>query len=175
MRCPFCGAENTAVKDSRPAEDNTAVRRRRLCDRCGARFTTFERVQLRELFVIKRDGKRSIFERDKIIRTVQLALRKRPVSEEQVEQMVSGIIRQLESGGETEVPSSQIGDMVMMALRDVDPVGYVRYASVYKDFNDPRDFAKFIDTADFEDEETSGDEPEEGGEIGAGAGRGDPA
>ncbi|MEM0985654.1 MAG: transcriptional regulator NrdR [Pseudomonadota bacterium] len=161
MRCPFCGAENTAVKDSRPAEDNTAVRRRRLCDRCGGRFTTFERVQLRELFVIKRDGKRSIFQRDKIIRTVQLALRKRPVSEEQVEQMVSGIIRQLESGGETEVPSSQIGDMVMAALRDVDPVGYVRYASVYKDFNDPRDFAQFIDTADFEEEAlVDGERPE---------------
>jgi len=154
MRCPFCGADNTAVKDSRPAEDNGAVRRRRVCNRCGGRFTTFERVQLRELFVVKRDGKRSIFERDKIIRTVKLALRKRPVTDDQVEQMVSGIVRQLESGGETEIPSSQIGDMVMTALRDVDPVGYVRYASVYKDFNDPRDFAQFIDTADFEDDES---------------------
>ncbi len=151
MRCPYCGYENSSVKDSRPAEDNTAVRRRRACDRCGGRFTTFERVQLRELFVVKRDGKRTIFERDKVIRTVKLALRKRPVSEDQIEQMVSGIVRQLESSGETEIRSHQIGDMVMSALRDIDPVGYVRYASVYKDFNNPSDFAKFIKGAEFSD------------------------
>lgn len=152
MRCPFCGSENTSVKDSRPAEDNMSVRRRRACERCGGRFTTFERVQLRELFVIKRDGKRTIFDRDKVIRTVKLALRKRPVTEEQIEQLVSGIVRQLESGGETEIKSTEIGDMVMLALQDIDPVGYVRYASVYKDFNDPADFAKFIERAEFQDD-----------------------
>lgn len=150
MRCPFCGSENSSVKDSRPAEDNTAVRRRRACERCGGRFTTFERVQLRELFVLKRDGKRTIFDRDKLIRAVSTALRKRPVTEEQIEQLVSGIVRQLESGGETEIKSSEIGDMVMAALREIDPVGYVRYASVYKDFNDPADFAQFIEGAKFE-------------------------
>ncbi|MEN0077862.1 MAG: transcriptional regulator NrdR [Pseudomonadota bacterium] len=152
MRCPFCGSETSSVKDSRPAEDNTAVRRRRACERCGGRFTTFERVQLRELFVIKRDGKRTIFDRDKVIRTVKLALRKRPVTEEQIEQLVSGIVRQLESIGETEVRSNEIGDMVMAALRDVDPVGYVRYASVYRDFNDPSDFATFIKGAEFSED-----------------------
>lgn len=125
------------------------MRRRRACERCGGRFTTFERVQLRELFVIKRDGKRTIFDRDKVIRTVKLALRKRPVTEEQIEQLVSGIVRQLESGGETEIKSTEIGDMVMLALRDIDPVGYVRYASVYKDFNNPADFAQFIERAEF--------------------------
>ncbi len=150
MRCPFCGSENSSVKDSRPAEDNTAVRRRRACERCGGRFTTFERVQLRELFVVKRDGKRTIFDRDKVIRSVSTALRKRPVTEEQMEQLVSGIVRQLESGGETEIKSSEIGDMVMAALREIDPVGYVRYASVYKDFNNPTDFAQFIEGAKFE-------------------------
>ena len=152
MRCPFCGSEDSSVKDSRPAEDNTAVRRRRACERCGGRFTTFERVQLRELFVIKRDGKRTMFDRDKVIRTVKLALRKRPVTEELIEQLVSGIVRQLESGGETEIKSTEIGDMVMLALRDIDPVGYVRYASVYKDFNNPADFAQFIERAEFADD-----------------------
>lgn len=152
MRCPFCGSENTAVKDSRPAEDNTAVRRRRACERCGARFTTFERVQLREVIVIKRDGKRAPFDREKIVRSVKIALRKRPVDADQVEQLVSGIIRKLESEGETDVESARIGELVMAALRDIDPVGYVRYASVYKDFNDPADFAGFIESARFEDE-----------------------
>ena len=157
MRCPFCGSENSSVKDSRPAEDNTAVRRRRACERCGGRFTTFERVQLRELFVVKRDGKRTLFDREKVIRSIKTALRKRPVTEEQMEQLVSGIVRQLESGGETEIKSSEIGDMVMVALRGIDPVGYVRYASVYKDFNDPTDFAQFIEGAKFEPDE----EPDE--------------
>ncbi|MEO0466355.1 MAG: transcriptional regulator NrdR [Pseudomonadota bacterium] len=152
MRCPFCGSENTAVKDSRPAEDNTSVRRRRACERCGARFTTFERVQLREVMVVKRDGKRVPFDRDKVFRSVKIALRKRPVETDQLEQLVSGIIRMLESSGDPEVPSARIGELVMAALRDVDPVGYVRYASVYKDFNDPSDFAGFIDSAKFEDE-----------------------
>ena len=145
MRCPYCGADDTAVKDSRAAEENNAVRRRRVCNRCGGRFTTFERAQLRDITVVKRDGKRTLFDREKIVRTVTLALRKRPVNDEQIEQMVSGIVRQLESGGEPEIPSSQIGDMVMEALKGIDPVGYVRYASVYRDFTDPGDFARFIE------------------------------
>ena len=145
MRCPFCGSENTAVKDSRPAEDNNAVRRRRGCEDCGARFTTFERVQLREITVVKRDGKRTAFEREKVMRSVSIALRKRPVTPEQVDQLVSGIVRKLESSGETEMSSSDIGQLVMESLRAVDPVGYVRYASVYKDFGDPSDFAQFIE------------------------------
>lgn len=152
MRCPFCGSENTAVKDSRPAEDNTAVRRRRGCDNCGARFTTFERVQLREITVVKRDGKRMPFARDKLVRSVSIALRKRPVSPEQVEQMVSGINRKLESSGETEVSSSDIGELVMESLRSIDPVGYVRYASVYKDFGDPKDFAAFIEDSELDED-----------------------
>lgn len=145
MRCPFCSSEDTAVKDSRPAEDNSAVRRRRGCNNCGARFTTFERVQLREIMVVKRDGKRMLFDRDKLVRSVSIALRKRPVSAETIEQMVSGINRQLESSGEAEIASSQIGALVMENLREIDPVGYVRYASVYKDFGDPKDFAAFIE------------------------------
>lgn len=153
MRCPFCGSENTAVKDSRPAEDNTAVRRRRGCENCGARFTTFERVQLREITVIKRDGKRTAFNRDKLVRSVSIALRKRPVSPEQVDQLVSGIVRKLESSGETEMSSSDIGQLVMDSLRAVDPVGYVRYASVYKDFGDPSDFAHFIEQTSLEEDD----------------------
>lgn len=151
MRCPFCSSENTAVKDSRPAEDNSAVRRRRGCDNCGARFTTFERVQLREIMVVKRDGKRMLFDRDKLVRSVSIALRKRPVSSEKIEQMVSGINRQLESSGESEIESSQIGALVMENLREIDPVGYVRYASVYKDFGDPKDFAAFIEDSALDD------------------------
>lgn len=152
MRCPFCSAEDSAVKDSRPAEEHNAVRRRRICNKCGGRFTTFERVQLREITVIKRDGKRSLFDREKILKTVKLALRKRPVGDEQVEQMVSGIVRQVESGGESELGSKEIGDMVMAALKAVDPVGYVRYASVYRDFSDPGDFARFIEDNALKDE-----------------------
>ena len=156
MRCPFCGAEDTAVKDSRPAEEHNAVRRRRACNKCGGRFTTFERVQLREIIVVKRDGKRSLFDREKIVKTVKLALRKRPVDEDQIEQMVSGIVRQVESGGESELGSKQIGDMVMEALKAVDPVGYVRYASVYRDFTDPGDFARFIEDNALREEGESG-------------------
>jgi len=147
VKCPFCTAENTAVKDSRPAEDNTAVRRRRACEVCGGRFTTFERVQLREIIVVKRDGKRALFDREKVAKSVTIALRKRAVGDESVEQLVSGIVRKLESSGETEVTSEDIGELVMDALKTVDPVGYVRYASVYKDFRDPTDFAKFIDSS----------------------------
>lgn len=152
MRCPFCGSENTAVKDSRPAEDNTAVRRRRGCENCGARYTTFERVQLREITVVKRDGKRTAFERDKLVRSISIALRKRRVTPEKLDQLVSGIVRKLESSGETEMSSSDIGQLVMDSLRAVDPVGYVRYASVYKDFGDPADFAHFIEKNALEDE-----------------------
>jgi transcriptional repressor NrdR len=156
LRCPFCGSDNTSVKDSRSAEDDTAVRRRRVCESCGARFTTFERVQLREITVIKRDGKRSLFDREKLQRSILIALRKRPVDRDRIDQMVSGIVRKLESGGETEVASSEVGELVMEALRRVDPVGYVRYASVYRDFKDPSDFAQFIEKADLEDEDEPG-------------------
>ena len=152
MKCPFCTAENTAVKDSRPAEDNTAVRRRRACEVCGGRFTTFERVQLREIIVVKRDGKRALFDRDKVAKSVTIALRKRAVGDESVERLVSGIVRKLESSGETEVTSAEIGDLVMESLKTVDPVGYVRYASVYKDFKDPNDFAQFIENTALDDE-----------------------
>ena len=152
MRCPFCGSENTAVKDSRPAEDNTAVRRRRGCDNCGARFTTFERVQLREITVVKRDGKRVPFEREKLARVIGIALRKRPVSTEQIDQIVSAIARKLESSGETEVASQDIGELAMESLRVVDPVGYVRYASVYRDFDAPSDLAAFIKQSEFDED-----------------------
>jgi len=152
LRCPFCGSENTSVKDSRSAEDNTAVRRRRVCEACGARFTTFERVQLREIMVVKRDGKRVPFDLDRLTRSITIALRKRPVDREQIDQMVSGIARKLESGGETEVTSNEVGEFAMEALRQVDPVGYVRFASVYKDFRDPNDFAQFIEQTSLEEE-----------------------
>ncbi len=145
MRCPYCGHSDTAVKDSRPAEEDTAVRRRRGCDSCGGRFTTFERVQLRDLVVVKRDGKRAPFVREKLRRSVQLALQKRPVTEEQLDQLVSGIVRRLESSGESEVKTSEIGGMIMDALAGLDPVAYVRYASVYRDFKSPADFARFIE------------------------------
>lgn len=146
MRCPFCGSENTAVKDSRSAEDDNAVRRRRVCENCGARFTTFERVQLREIMVVKRDGKRTLFDREKLQRSIMIALRKRPVDRDRIDQMVSGIVRKIESSSEGEIESREVGELVMEALALVDPVGYVRYASVYKDFRDPEDFAQFIKT-----------------------------
>ncbi len=153
MRCPFCGSENTSVKDSRAAEDDTAVRRRRICESCGARFTTFERVQLREITVIKRDGKRAPFDRERLARSITIALRKRPVDREQIDQMVSGIVRKLESTGESEISSNDVGELAMEALRQVDPVGYVRFASVYRDFKDPNDFAQFIDKAALDEED----------------------
>jgi transcriptional repressor NrdR len=147
MRCPFCQNEDTQVKDSRPTEDGAAIRRRRQCDKCGSRFTTFERVQLRDLIVLKRSGRRAPFDRDKLARSISIALRKRPIEEEQIEQMISGIVHKLESQGETEVPSGTIGEMVMEALAGIDPVGYVRYASVYRDFRETSDFADFIEEA----------------------------
>ena len=144
MRCPFCGDADTQVKDSRPTEDNTAIRRRRLCTACGSRFTTFERVQLRELTVIKKDGSRVSFDRDKLARSVEIAVRKRPVAPERVDRAVSGIVRRLESGGEHDVPSSAIGEMVMDALSALDQVAYVRFASVYRNFRETKDFEEFI-------------------------------
>jgi transcriptional repressor NrdR len=144
MRCPFCGSDDTQVKDSRPTEENAAIRRRRVCPDCGGRFTTFERVQLRELVVVKRSGRKVPFERDKLMRSVDLALRKRDVSAERIERMVSGIVRQLESSGEGEIPSSAIGAFVMKALKGLDPVAYVRFASVYRDFRDAADFHEVL-------------------------------
>ncbi len=140
MRCPFCNSMNTQVRDSRPAEEHAAIRRRRFCPDCGGRFTTFERVQLREITVVKNSGRKVPFEREKLERSIRLAARKRPVTPEQISALVSTIVRQLESGGETEVPSSTIGAVVMDALRDLDGVAYVRFASVYKDFAEVSDF-----------------------------------
>ena len=144
MRCPFCGHMESQVKDSRPSEDGAAIRRRRLCPECGGRFTTFERVQLRELTIVKRSGRRSPFDREKLVRSISIATRKRPVDPERIERMVNGIVRQLESQGETELPSSDVGNMVMKALKSLDDVAYVRYASVYRDFRETSDFAKFL-------------------------------
>ena len=144
MKCPFCGSPDSQVKDSRPGEDGSAIRRRRACPECGGRFTTFERVQLRELTIVKRSGRRTPFERDKLMRSLEIALRKRPVDAERVERMVSGIVRQLESRGENEAPSHVLGELVMEALKAVDEVAYVRYASVYRDFRETSDFARFL-------------------------------
>lgn len=144
MRCPFCGNEDTQVKDSRPTEDNAAIRRRRVCTACGQRFTTFERVQLRELTIVKRSGRRVPFDRDKLMRSVQVALRKRPVEPERVERMVNAIVRRLESMGESEVPSQVLGELVMEGLRSLDPVAYVRFASVYRNFREAKDFENFV-------------------------------
>jgi transcriptional repressor NrdR len=144
MRCPFCGNEDTQVKDSRPTDDNAAIRRRRPCGNCGARFTTFERVQLRELVVVKSNGQREPFERDKLMRSMQTSLRKRPVDAERLERVVNGIVRRLESSGETEVPTSMIGEAVMDALASLDKVAYVRFASVYRNFREAKDFETFI-------------------------------
>lgn len=144
MKCPFCGNADTQVKDSRPSDDGAAIRRRRSCPQCSGRFTTFERVQLRELVIVKRNGRRTPFDRDKLERSLNVALRKRPVQVEQVELLVSRITRQLESLGETEIPSSVVGDFIMKALKGVDEVAYVRYASVYKDFRHTGDFARFL-------------------------------
>lgn len=148
MRCPFCGHEDTGVKDSRSAEDGSAIRRRRACGACGQRFTTIERVQLRELTVVKKDGRRVPFDRDKLARSIQTALRKRPVDDERVERIVNGIVRQLEASGDGEVSSRQLGELVMETLREVDAVAYVRFASVYRDFRETRDFEAFLGQLD---------------------------
>jgi transcriptional repressor NrdR len=144
MRCPFCGNEDTQVKDSRPTEDNSAIRRRRFCQACGSRFTTFERVQLRELTVVKKNGQRVPFDRDKLARSIVTACRKRPVDPERIERIVNGIVRRLESSGESEIPSAQIGELVMDALAALDPVAYVRFASVYRNFREAKDFEDFV-------------------------------
>ena len=144
MRCPFCGGEDTQVKDSRPAEDGASIRRRRSCPACGNRFTTFERTQLRELVVIKTDGRRAPFDRDKLSRSVRVALRKRPFDEERIERIVSGIQRRLEVEADSEVTSRRIGEVVMETLRDVDEVAYVRFASVYRNFREAKDFRQFL-------------------------------
>ena len=144
MRCPYCGSEDSQVKDSRPAEDGDAIRRRRICPDCGGRFTTFERVQLRELMVTKKTGRKAPFDRDKLLRSFEIALRKRPVDRDRIERAVSGIVRRLESSGETEISSEEIGLQVLEALKALDDVGFVRYASVYRDFSHVDDFEKIL-------------------------------
>lgn len=152
MRCPSCGSLDTQVKDSRPTEDSAAIRRRRVCLTCNFRFTTFERVQLRELVVIKRNGRRVPFDRDKLMRSIQIALRKRNVDPEKVEQFVSKIVREMENLGESEVSSETVGEMVMEHLRALDDVAYVRFASVYRNFREPKDFQDALDELSGEDE-----------------------
>ena len=144
MRCPYCSSEDSQVKDSRPAEDGAAIRRRRICPDCGGRFTTFERVQLRELMVVKKTGRKAPFDRDKLLRSFEIALRKRPVDRDRIERAVSGIVRRLESSGETEISSEEIGLQVLEALKALDDVGFVRYASVYRDFSHVDDFEKIL-------------------------------
>ncbi len=145
MRCPYCGSLDTQVKDSRPTEDSSAIRRRRVCPDCAGRFTTFERVQLRELTVLKKSGRRVAFDRDKLMQSLSIALRKRPVDPERVERMVNGIVRQLESSGDAEIQSDHIGELVMEGLRALDSIAYVRFASVYKNFREASDFSTIID------------------------------
>ena len=145
MRCPFCSNKETQVRDSRPSEDNSTIRRRRVCPGCGGRFTTFERVQLRELYVLKRTGQKVVFDRDKLMRSVQVATRKRPVDIDKLEQMVSGIVRQLENRGDAIIGSELIGTLIMEGLRQIDDVSYVRFASVYKDFREAKDFEEFLE------------------------------
>ena len=154
MRCPFCGCEDTQVKDSRSAEDGSSIRRRRQCTACSGRFTTFERVQLRELIVVKSSGRKEVFDRDKLMRSVQISLRKRKVDQDRVEQMVTGVVRRLEAMGEAEIDSKAIGQLVMEGLAGLDDVAYVRYASVYKDFREARDFGDFI--GELEEQEGEG-------------------
>ena len=145
MRCPFCSHEDSQVKDSRHTEDNTAIRRRRICDQCGSRFTTFERIQLRDLIVIKSNGQKEVFDRDKMFRSLSLALRKRTIDQDKIEKIVNAIVRKLENSGETEIKSSLIGEYIMEALSHLDQVAYVRFASVYKNFREVKDFEDFLD------------------------------
>ena len=145
MRCPFCSHEDSQVKDSRHTEDNTAIRRRRICDQCGSRFTTFERIQLRDLIVIKSNGQKETFDRDKMFRSLSLALRKRNVEQDKIEKIVSAIARRLENSGETEIKTNIIGEYIMEALSNLDQVAYVRFASVYKNFREVKDFEDFLD------------------------------
>jgi transcriptional repressor NrdR len=161
MRCPFCGNAESQVKDSRPSEDGAAIRRRRHCPACGGRFTTFERVQLRELTILKRSGRRTPFDREKLVRSISVAIRKRPVDPERVERLVNTIVRQLESMGETEIASNVVGELVMKALKSLDEVAYVRYASVYRDFRQTGDFADFLSREGLSAEEPGGDDKDE--------------
>ena len=146
MRCPFCGGEDSQVKDSRPTEDGSAIRRRRQCPACGARFTTFERVQLRELVILKKSGDKEVFERDKLARSIEIACRTRPIAPERIDRLVSGIVRQMEAIGEAEIEAEVIGQAVMEGLKSLDAVAYVRFASVYRDFREAKDFEDFIGT-----------------------------
>jgi len=155
MRCPFCGNDDTQVKDSRPTEDNSAIRRRRMCTACGSRFTTFERIQIRELTVLKRNGRRAPFDREKLIRSISISCRKLPVDSEQIERVVNSIQRRLESSGENEIPTETIGEMVMDALAQLDQVAYVRFASVYRNFREAKDFEDFVGKLSDEDETES--------------------
>jgi len=159
MRCPYCGSLDTQVKDSRPTEDSSSIRRRRVCPDCAGRFTTFERVQLRELSVVKKTGRRVPFDRDKLARSVAVALRKRPVEAERVERMVSGVVRQLESQGESEIASERIGELVMEGLKSLDGVAYVRFASVYRNFREAKDFSSVIDELSAEPAHGENSEP----------------
>jgi len=144
MRCPFCSNQDSQVKDSRPTEDNTAIRRRRICDQCGSRFTTFERIQLRDLIVLKTNGKKEVFDRDKMFRSLSLALRKRNIDQEKIEKIVNAIVRKLENFGDTEVKTTLIGEYIMEALSQLDQIAYVRFASVYKNFREVKDFEDFL-------------------------------
>jgi transcriptional repressor NrdR len=153
MRCPFCGHDDTQVKDSRPTEDGASIRRRRFCPACGSRFTTFERVQLRELTIVKKGGVKQPFDREKIMRSITLALRKRPVEPDRIDRIVNGIVRRLESLGESEIPSQVVGEMVMDALASLDPVAYVRFASVYKNFREAKDFEDFVGRLGYSDKD----------------------
>ena len=153
MKCPFCGSDDTQVKDSRPTEDNTAIRRRRSCTSCGGRFTTFERVQLRELTVLKAGGRREPLDRDKVLRSMSIALRKRSVEPERIERAITGIIRRIESSGQTEIKSQQVGELVMDALSQLDQVAYIRYASVYRNFREAQDFEDFVESLNVPGEE----------------------
>ena len=157
MRCPYCQSEDTQVKDSRPAEDGAAIRRRRVCPDCGGRFTTFERVQLRDLVVIKKSGRKVPFDRDKLLRSVEIAVRKRNVDPERIDRAVTGIVRQLESSGETEIPSDMIGELVMEALATLDQVAYIRFASVYRNFREAKDFGEFVGRIAGDEEKTEED------------------
>ena len=152
MRCPYCGGLDTQVKDSRPTEDNSSIRRRRACPDCGGRFTTFERVQLRELMVVKKNGRRAPFDRDKLQRSLEVALRKRDVAPERVERMINGVVRQLEAQGDTDIPTERIGELVMEGLKTLDQIAYVRFASVYRNFQEARDFHAIVGELEAEPE-----------------------
>ena len=162
MRCPYCSSADTQVKDSRPAEDGSCIRRRRICPICGGRFTTFERAQLRELVVVKKSGRRAPFDRDKLMRSVQIALRKRPVDPERVELMINSVVRQLEASGDAEIESRRIGELAIEGLRALDPVAYVRFASVYRDFREARDFNNLVDELESGASQAPAPEPQPG-------------